>query len=337
MKGITIATFISKNENENKEFYKLIEYLNKFIDTQIIIFSNKKIKKNNFKVFVTPQMTKYKRIQILLNEAKFDDILCLDNDITPSATNILAFVKICLDKEYSIAWGKIKAKKIKGFIPKLIDIDKNLSHNYIRPILWNLNLGISLPGQIFMINKKYLENKLPNVDTVYDDLMIGATVCKNKYPVYFSKEILGHEKPKENIKELLKQRIRWAKGLAETIMYNKGNKILWYILLHGFSFNLLWLPIYMIIFELFNINFILGLIVIMTISVFLAEKKLKKIVWAIMYMLIFPFVYIVWGIALIFNLVKIKINNKRRSDKGAWTKSLKFYYKKPKNMLRKES
>lgn len=315
MKGITIATFISQNEKENNEFYKLVEYLNKFIRTQIIIFSNNEIARNDFKVFVTPQMTKYKRIQILLNESQFDDILCLDNDIMPSENNILKFVKVCLNKEYSIAWGKIKAQKIRGLIPKLIDIDKNLSHNYIRPILWNLNLGISLPGQIFMINKKYLKNKLPSIDTVYDDLMIGATVCEYKYPVYFSKEVLGFEKPKRNINELLSQRIRWAKGLAETIMYNRNNKVLPYILLHGFSFNLLWMPIYMMIFGLFNMNSICGLIAIISISIFLSEKKIKKIIWAIIYMLIFPFIYIIWGIALIFYLVKIKINNKIRFNK----------------------
>ena len=312
MKGITIATFISKNENENKEFYKLVEYLNKYIHTQVIIFSNKEISNKNVKVLVTPQMTKYKRIQLLLNEAKYDDILCLDNDIMPNETYILKFVKTCLNSEYSIAWGKVKAEKIKGFIPKLIDIDKNLSHDYIRPTLWRLNIGISLPGQIFMINKTYLKNKLPNVDTVYDDLMIGSIVRENKYPVYFTKEILGYEKPKKSIRELLKQRIRWAKGLAETIMHNKKSKVLPYILLHGCSFNLLWIPIYMIIFGLFNINFIFGLIVTMSISIFLAEKELKKIIWAIMYMLIFPFVYIVWGIALIFNLVKVQIQSKRK-------------------------
>lgn len=337
MKGITIATFISNNENENKEFYKLIEYLREFIDTQIIIFSNKEIEKKNQIVFVTPQMTKYRRIQMLLNEAKFDDILCLDNDITPNKAEILKFVKECMNKDYSIAWGKVKAEKIKGVVPKLIDIDKNLSHDYIRPTLWNLNIAISLPGQIFMINKKYLKNRLPNVDTVYDDLMIGAVVRENKYPVYFTRDILGYERPKKNIKELLKQRIRWAKGLAETIMYNKKSNVLPYILLHGFSFNLLWMPVYMLVFGVFKINFILGLIVTILIAYFLTEKKIKNIVWAIMYMIVFPLIYIVWGISLIVNLIRIKINNKRKVNNGKWIKSLKFYYKKPANMLKKES
>ena len=249
MKGVTIATFISNNENENEEIYKLTEYLRKNINIQLIVFSDKKSKINKAENLITPKMTKYKRIQLLLNNAKFNDILCLDNDITPKKEFILKFVKECLNRDYSIAWGKIKAKKIKGFIPKLINIDKNLSHDYIRPVLWNLNIGISLPGQIFMINKKYLKDNLPNVDTVYDDLMIGAVVREKKYPIYFTKDILGYEKPKENIKQLLKQRIRWAKGLAETIVYNKNSKVFPFILLHGIAFNLLWIPFYILLFR----------------------------------------------------------------------------------------
>ena len=75
------------------------------------------------------------------------------------------------------------------------------------------------------------------------------------------------------------------------------------------------MPIYMMIFGLFNMNSICGLIAIISISIFLSEKKIKKIIWAIIYMLIFPFIYIIWGIALIFYLVKIKINNKIRFNK----------------------
>lgn len=335
MKGITIATFISKNECENQNFYDLIEYLRKFIKVEIIIFCNQEIENKNLKVFITPEMTKYRRIQILLKEAKYDDILCIDNDIMSNKTNILKFVNKCLSVDYSIAWGKIKAQDMKGFIPKLINIDKNLSHNYIRPILWKLNIGISLPGQIFMINRKYLRNKLPDVDTVYDDLMIGAIVRENRYPVCSIKDILGYERPKKNIKELLKQRIKWAKGLAETIIYNKNNKVLPYILLHGFSFNLLWIPVYIILFELQKINLLLGIFTIILISYFLAEKKTKNIVWSIMYMIVFPFVYVVWFFSLLHNLIKIEINKKRKEDKKIWTKISKYYYKKPRNMLKK--
>ena len=184
-KNITIATFISNNEKDNEEIYDIIHFLkDNFANSDVIIFSNYEIKDKTFNNIVTPQMTKYKRIRLLLEEAKFDNILCFDNDITIDRENIIKFIKNCLNTDYSIAWGKIKAKKIKGFIPKLINIDKNLSHNYIRPFLWNTKLGISLPGQVFMINKHYFRNNLPNINTVYDDLMIGAVVRKENLPIY---------------------------------------------------------------------------------------------------------------------------------------------------------
>jgi len=239
MKCITIATFISKNEYENKKIYETINYLKKYFRVDVIIFSDNEMENKNkgIKTIITPKMTKYRRIQILLNEAESNDILCIDNDIEPNRENILNFINKCLKVNYSIAWGKVKAQKTKGVIPKIINIDKNLSHDYIRPTLWKMNIGISLPGQIFMINKKYFKDKLPKIDTVYDDLMIGAVAREKHYPIFFVKEILGYEKPKKNIIELLQQRIRWAKGLAETIMYNRKNKVLPFILLHGFFFQ----------------------------------------------------------------------------------------------------
>lgn len=334
MKGITIATFISNKENENIEFYKLSNFLQKQFKVQTIIFSNKQVSNNKVKVFVTPKMTKYKRIQLLMKEAKYTDILCIDNDITPDKKAILNFIKKCSSQEYSIAWGKIKADNQKGIIPKLIDIDKNLSHDYIRPLLWNLNVGISLPGQIFMINKNYLENSLPLIDTVYDDLMIGAVVREKKYPVLFTQDVLGFEKPKKNIGELLKQRIRWAKGLAETIIYNKKNKVLPFVLLHGFSFNLLWLPSYLIIIILFKMNLVIGFIAIAAIIYLLTEKNIKKIHWAIIYMILFPFVYLVWGSSLIYYL--ISLNNQKRKSIKMWKKSLKVLFKKQFKIQEKE-
>lgn len=54
-----------------------------------------------------------------------------------------------------------------------------------------------------------------------------------------------------------------------------------------------------------------------------------------MYLLVFPFVYLVWGVALILNLLRIKITNKGMVNKIRWMKNLKFYYKKPGNMLKK--
>lgn len=312
-KGITIATFISNNEKDSNEIYDVIHFLeNNFTDIEVIVFSDYDIKNKSYRNIVTPQMTKYRRIKLLLKEAKYNDILCFDNDIIIDKENIIKFIVDCVNRDYSIAWGKVKARKIKGFVPKLINIDKNLSHNFIRPFLWNVKLGISLPGQIFMINKQYFLKDLPDIDTVYDDLMIGAVVREYNLPIYFVKDVLGYERPKGNILLLIKQRIRWAKGLAETIIFNRKNKVLPYILLHAFSFNLLWVPIYIIIYYFTRINILCGLLIILGIAYALTDNKIKDIFWSFMYMIIFPFIYVVWGIALLVNLIGIPIKSKLR-------------------------
>ena len=283
-----------------------------FNNIEVIIFSDYDIKSELYRNIVTPQMTKYKRIKLLLKEARYNDILCFDNDIMINKENIIKFIINCVNRDYSIAWSKVKAGKIKGFVPKLINIDKNLSHNYIRPFLWNVKLGISLPGQIFMINKQYFLKNLPDIDTVYDDLMIGTVVRKYNLPIYFSKDILGYEKPKENILSLIKQRVRWSKGLAETIIFNRKDKVLPYILLHAFSFNLLWIPIYILIYHSFRMNILCGILIILSIAYSLTDNNIKNILWSFIYMIVFPFIYVIWGISLLFNLIDIPIKYKLR-------------------------
>lgn len=73
------------------------------------------------------------------------------------------------------------------------------------------------------------------------------------------------------------------------------------------------------------------------ISYLLTEKDIREIIWSIMYMIVFPLVYVVWGISLIYNLIKIYINNKKAKGSRLWTANLINYYKKQKNMQEKES
>ena len=63
-----------------------------------------------------------------------------------------------------------------------------------------------------------------------------------------------------------------------------------------------------------NINCFLGLIIIMLFLYLFTEKKIKDLVWALMYIIVFPFVYIVWGISLVYNLIKT-VNNQEKGKK----------------------
>ena len=307
MKNITIATFISNKEKKNNDFIEVIKFLKKSFELEVLVFCDFYMKDlpNNIIQIVTPGMTKYKRIEKLISISKNDNILCIDNDITINKENLKKFINECISKEYAVAWGKIKAIPVKSFIAHLICIDKNLSHDYIRPTLWKLNIGISLPGQIFMINKKYYIDKFPKYDTVYDDLTIGIITKKNSMPIYYTKEILGKELPKSTFINLLKQRKRWAKGFAESIYNNRKTDMLKYVIIHGFIYHLLWIPSYIMLILLMLITPILPIIIVCIVCILLADKKIKDLLWSFAYLLVFPIVHIVWLIAFIKNMIKL--------------------------------
>ena len=306
-KSLTIATFISKNENFNNDLDKLINYLSDEYEIETYIFSDKKeLIKDNYFLKVNNGQTKYARILELLNCSKNNDILCIDNDIITEKENIKTFLKNSLNIDYSISWGKIKAHNPNNFVSNLVEIDKNLTHDIIRPISWKLKFGISLPGQVFLINKNYFANKLLSNDTVYDDLAIGLIVRHYNMPVYFTDLILGYEEPKRTVKSLVRQRKRWAQGLAEIIHISANMSSQKYVLIHGLIYNLLWLPIDIILIISLLYSKILFLVLFLFIILSLSSKKIKNIFWAFVYILLFWIIYVIWFFEFIKNLKKLK-------------------------------
>ncbi len=305
-KNLTIATFISNNEMYNDDLIKTIKYLESDYEIELIALSDKLIDNfdKNVRQVISKNTTKYKRIKKLIEISTNSDILCLDNDITTNKRNLKEFIDYCFTIDYSIAWGKIKSIKVNSLTSHLVAIDKNLSHDYIRPLLWKCNVGISLPGQIFMMNKNYYDEKLSCTDTVYDDLTIGVITKQNKMPIYFTKEVLGYEVPKISLKALIAQRKRWAKGFAQTIYNNRETKMEKYVLLHGFVYHLLWLPVWIFFVFLFCINRLLFLIIFLLMCLILSRGKFFDILWSAMYIMIFPFIHSIWLLYFIFNLAK---------------------------------
>ena len=308
MPKLTIATFISNSEKNNKSFEKFCVLLSKKFDIEVIVFTDRKIqiKEKNVKQIVQKNATKYKRIIELIKICNSENILCIDNDITISSDALEKFVKNFLYNDFELAWGKIKAKKTDGLFSNLIRIDKNLSHDYIRPLLWKMNIGISIPGQIFMMKKNSFINKLPGEDTVYDDLTIGMIARKYKLKVYYSNCILGQEMPKCSFHELIKQRKRWAKGFAQSLKTGKKEKMLRYTLIHGFSYHFLWIIFYLILVLIGLKSYIVSILIFLITGIILSENSIKDFFYAIMYMVIFPNVHIIWGIELIKNLFLIR-------------------------------
>lgn len=305
-KKITIATFISNNEAKNKDFDNLCKLLSKSYDVDVYIYSDRKIDTsfNN----VVKKETKYFRIIDLIERVKEKDILFVDNDIMIDKENILKFVDEVADIDYGLAWGIIRTSQQKNFVEKLIDIDKLKSHYIIRPISWELNFGISLPGQVFMLNKDYYINNMPKINTLYDDLEIGAIAKENNIPVKYTKYILGYEKPKSTVKQLVAQRKRWAQGLAQIIHINRKTKVNKYVIIHGLIFNMLWLPvdILLILTGIYNIYAFCALLLLL--SFWYNNFSIRKLLYAICYILLFWIIYVIW----LSNIIKYLIIERKK-------------------------
>lgn len=296
-KRITIATFISNNEQKNEDFDLLCELLNKKYDVDVYIYSDHKIDTNNTNK--VGKQTKYFRIIDLVESTKNKDILFVDNDITIDKNNILKFVDDVTKSDYALAWGIIRTSQQRNLTEKMIDIDKIISHYIIRPISWKLKIGISLPGQVFMLNRDYYLDKMPKINTIYDDLEIGACVKAHNMPVKYTKYILGYEKPKTSLKNLLIQRKRWAQGFTQTIYMNKKSKVEKYVIIHGIIFNMMWIPVNILLLIIAFKNIYLFFLTFLLLGFWYSHFNLKKVLYAYLYILVFWIVYFIWLINMI--------------------------------------
>jgi len=302
---LTIVTFISKTETPNSFLFSLAYNLRVSVKTvKMIVYTDSALDEtvfpnNDILVRISPNTTKYSRILDSLNIAETPCILYIDNDIKPDIINLQKLIEGS-EETTDVAWGYIGTLSTYGFMSRFIAIDKLLSHKIIRPILWKLHIGISVPGQAFLINKKKFRKDLPQFDTVFDDLTIGICAKQYGYSIIRFPFYLGYEKPSCSLPILVKQRIRWAKGFYQSLVKNRRSKMLPYVLIHGFMYHFLWLPVWTAIAAACLFSLPIGFLLWIFLSVCLCCGKLYLIVYALLYSLMIPIIHIIWFIALIF-------------------------------------
>lgn len=309
IKYISIVTFISGTEKLNHNIIDFYKYISRFLDgCELIIYSDKKmLKKNeitddNIREVICDSMTKYMRIKDSIVSCRYDRILFIDNDIKTDYENLRRAIIQC-PEDADLFFGKIRVSSTDTFTEHLIKIDKIFSHNIIRPALWNMNIGISIPGQVFIMKRKSFNNVLQKYDTLFDDLTIGICAKENNMTVKRTKSVLGSEKPSVNMATLIKQRIRWAKGFAQTLRFNKNGSCFRYIIIHGVAYHVSIAVIDLIEAILFKYSLPVAVILFILILIMLSDNDIGEFPYVIAYMLILPAVHSVWLITLINDLI----------------------------------
>ena len=249
--------------------------------------------------------TKYRRLISLMEKDDSNYYLSIDNDITGNIEELLNFADEMITKDYEVGWGRIRAKKQSSFISNMVAVDKLLSHNIIRPLLWKLGVGISIPGQVFCIKGESFRWKLIELDTFLDDLALGLYININKSRKYVITNILGEEEPNGKFSGLWKQRSRWAIGYS-TILKAVRDKREYRskVIIHGLSYHFSWMVNWLIVALLAIFAWPLAIGYVLLIGILISKKDMSLLFYSVVYQFFFPIFHIRWGITLIEEMSK---------------------------------
>ena len=303
MKEICLVTYTRCGEEFTEELDKISNALyEKYMGTFKVVVCCEKQFTISSKPYDIEQMemsgTKYRRLISLLERDYSKYYLSVDNDITGNIDELLKFVNSMIENDYEVGWGRIRARKQKGFISNMVAVDKLLSHNIIRPLLWKMGFGISIPGQIFCIKGESYRGKLIQLDTFLDDLALGLYVNTNDSKRYVIPSILGFEEPNSKFGGLWKQRKRWAIGYASILKaVNTQKEYKNKVFIHGLSYHFSWLINWLLIALLSVCHWPLAVIYVMIISLLISKQDMSMFVYAILYQFVFPVFHIRWSIS----------------------------------------
>lgn len=259
--------------------------------------------------------TKYQRLLYLLENDTAEYFLCVDNDVTNNLPNIIRFIRHMLSEKLDVGWGKIFAENPKSIIARMVAVDKVLSHHLIRPLLWRMRCGITVPGQCFMVRRQAFSGKLLSLDTYLDDLALGLYIRKNyrKLNVYFDNKIIGFEKPNNTWRGIWSQRERWAKGYAAVCICTWATSYFPYVILHGLAYHVSWTFHWLFIIGLSLTSYGIAVLYLVVTTVALAGGDMRLLSAAVFYQVAFPVLHCRWLWCLIKVLIKAKIIGIRKA------------------------
>ena len=192
------------------------------------------------------QGTKYRKLLQALQDTKHRYLLSLDNDIAADLPSLLRLVAQTVEGNFDLGWGRIHSRQVSNYISRLVEVDKLLSHTVLRPALWYLHLGVTIPGQCFLLKTESFQSTLPSTDTFLDDLSIGLHAAKHRLSYHYTHEVVAFELPSYSFAALWKQRSRWATGFRQSLscgtLTRQDLRLMW---VHAFFYHLL--PIFHVV------------------------------------------------------------------------------------------
>ncbi|MFN3734620.1 glycosyltransferase [Comamonas testosteroni] len=241
------------------------------------------------------QGTKYRKLLQSLHTTKHRYLLSLDNDIAAEISGLLRLVAQTVEGDFDLGWGRVHSRRVSSLISHLVEVDKLLSHTVLRPALWRMHLGVTIPGQCFLLKAPCFQGRLPDTDTFLDDLSIGLHAAKHHLRYYYTQEVVALELPSYSVTALWKQRSRWATGFRQSLscvtLTNQDRRLLW---IHAFSYHLLPILHLVGLALLASLAPLACVAWMIALALIIARRKPKAFGAAIAYPILFPLFHLGW-------------------------------------------
>ncbi len=196
---------------------RIAESIREIADIELNLLSTEAANVEGVKVVQVPPGTKLSKLRKFSQSINTDFICICDPDIVVEADAVRRVFELAFEAVESesdvVAFGLIECQCSGTLLSRVIAVDKWLSHRVLRPLLWRLKVGITIPGQFLVLSTSVLRGISPTVDSYLDDLYMGWIVRSRRGAVLRVNEVIGFEEPRSSWSTLLTQRIRWMRGL----------------------------------------------------------------------------------------------------------------------------
>jgi cellulose synthase/poly-beta-1,6-N-acetylglucosamine synthase-like glycosyltransferase len=244
-----------------------------------------------------PIGTKLAKLGLIAGHVATDLICICDPDVEVAADGCIAVFDAALAEHRLaravVSFGFIQVRNASGLLGQLISLDKWLSHRVLRPMLWRLGVGITLPGQFLIISTDILRSIDRQVDSYLDDLYLGW-LCRNmQASVCREACIVGHETARASWSGLIAQRLRWMKGFMQlTRQLARESGALPLLAVHFFAYHGFPVLLLFVACVLASISSVLGISVVMSVAAALSIAARCTFPTAITYVVVFPLVHL---------------------------------------------
>ena len=162
-----------------------------------------------------------------IRQANTDFIVCIDADtqLRPDAVTRL-MQHFMADKQGCIGAvaGNVKVGNQRNMLTRWQAIEYTTSQNFDRMAYSNINAITVVPGAIGAFRKKAIEDAGGFMtDTLAEDCDLTMRIIEHGYVIENENYAVAVTEAPENVRQFVKQRVRWCFGVMQTFWKHRGN------------------------------------------------------------------------------------------------------------------